>query len=212
MSVHATGEPRGRRLALRAFAAAALGATGALQSAAAHDQHHHHHATPKAGATRTTAAYRVPDVKLVDVNGTIVPLRARFEGETKPVILNFIYTTCGAICPVMSATFAQVQAELGAEREGVRMVSISIDPEQDTPAVLKAYARRFEAGSQWLMLTGSSADSVAVQRAFDAYRGDKMSHQPATFLRAAPGQPWVRLDGFASASEIVRELRSLRAH
>jgi protein SCO1 len=105
-----------------------------------------------------------------------------------------------------------VQAELGAEREGVRMVSISIDPEQDTPAVLKAYARRFEAGSQWLMLTGSSADSVAVQRAFDAYRGDKMSHQPATFLRAAPGQPWVRLDGFASASEIVRELRSLRAH
>jgi protein SCO1 len=212
MNVHATGERRGRRLALRAFAAAALGATGALQAVAAHDQHHHHHATPKAGATRTTAAYRVPDVKLVDVNGTIVPLRARLEGETKPVILNFIYTTCGAICPVMSATFAQLQAELGAEREGVRMVSISIDPEQDTPAVLKAYARRFEAGSQWLMLTGSSADSVAVQRAFDAYRGDKMSHQPATFLRAAPGQPWVRLDGFASASEIVRELRSLRAH
>jgi protein SCO1 len=211
MTGHTTVERPGRRLALRAFAVAALGATGALQSVAAHDQHHQHQATPKAGATRTTAAYRVPDVRLVDANGAVVPLRARLDGEAKRVILNFIYTTCGAICPVMSATFAQVQAELGPEREAVRMVSISIDPEQDTPAVLKAYAARFEAGSQWLMLTGSSADSVAVQRAFDAYRGDKMSHQPATFLRAAPGQPWVRLDGFASAAEILRELRSLRA-
>jgi protein SCO1/2 len=60
------------------------------------------------------------------------------------------------------------------------------------------------------MLTGTLDDSVAVQRAFDVYRGDKMNHQPATFLRAAPGQPWVRLEGFASAADILREYRQLR--
>ena len=182
---------------------------------AGHHAHHHHqhHAMPAAqdGYVRSQASYAIPDVRLVDADGAGVPLRELAE-QDKPVLLNFIFTTCGAICPVMSATFSQVQDALGAERDAVRMVSISIDPEQDTPAALKAYAGKYGAGPQWQMLTGSVGDSVAVQRAFGVYRGDKMSHQPATFLRAGRGQPWVRLDGFASAEDILREVRQLRAN
>lgn len=183
-------------------------------SVLAHDHRHHRSATsgqPDA-YTRTTAGYVIPDVKLVDANGVEVALGRHLESETKPILLNFIYTSCGAVCPVMSATFAQLQADLGAQRSSVRMMSISIDPEHDTPVALKAYARQYGAGPQWQMLTGSLADSVAVQRAFGVFRGDKMSHQPATFLRAGPKQPWVRLDGFASAAEILREYRQLRTH
>jgi len=55
-------------------------------------------------------------------------------------------------------------------------------------------------------------DSIAVQRAFDVYRGDKMNHLPTTFLRASPGQPWVRLDGFAGAADILREYRQLTSN
>lgn len=176
--------------------------------------HHHHHAMPAAqdGYVRSQANYAIPDVKLVDADGAGVPLRSELAEQDKPVLLNFIFTTCGAICPVMSATFAQVQDALGAERDAVRMVSISIDPEQDTPAALKAYAGKYGAGPQWQMLTGSLDDSIAVQRAFDVYRGDKMNHQPATFLRAGRGQSWVRLDGFASAEDILREVRQLRSN
>ncbi len=190
-----------------AFAPFARGAT-------VEDHHAHHHpalSVSEGGYVRTVAAYAVPDVKLVDPDGTPVPLRSELADPRKPVILNFIFTSCGAVCPVMSATFSQVQLALGAERDTVRMVSISIDPEQDTPAALKAYAGKYGAGPQWQMLTGSLADSIAVQRAFAVYRGDKMNHQPATFLRAAPGQPWVRLDGFASAADILREVRQLSA-
>jgi protein SCO1/2 len=190
----------------------------AFAPALAEDPHashhdHRHHAMPaeQDGYARSQANYAIPDVKLVDANGAAVPLRSELDEQDKPVLLNFIFTTCGAICPVMSATFSQVQDALGPEREAVRMVSISIDPEQDTPAVLKAYAGKYGAGPQWQMLTGSVGDSIAVQRAFDAYRGDKMNHQPATFLRAGRGQPWVRLDGFASADDILREVRQLRA-
>ena len=140
------------------------------------------------------AAYTVPDVKLVDADGAAVPLRSQLANQDKPVILNFIFTSCGAICPVMSATFAQVQAALGPERDAVRMVSISIDPEQDTPAALKTYAGKFGARPQWQMLTGSLDDSIAVQRAFDVYRGDKMGHQPGDLParqgRASPGCGW----------------------
>jgi protein SCO1/2 len=53
--------------------------------------------------------------------------------------------------------------------------------------------------------------SIATQRAFDAYRGDKMNHLPVTFLRAAPGKPWVRLEGFAPPDEVVKEYRQLVA-
>jgi protein SCO1/2 len=180
----------------------------------AEDHSHHHHAMPAEadGYVRSQAAYTVPDVKLVDADGAGVPLRSELAEQDKPVILNFIFTTCGAVCPVMSATFSQVQAALGPERDAVRMLSISIDPEEDTPAALKAYAGKYGAGPQWRMLTGSLDDSIAVQRAFGVYRGDKMNHQPATFLRAAPDQPWVRLDGFASAADILREVGQLRVN
>jgi protein SCO1/2 len=185
----------------------------AIAADSMHD-HHHHHAMSAAedGYVRSQADYMVPDVKLVNAEGATVPLRSELAEQDKPVILNFIFTTCGAICPVMSATFSQVQDSLGEARDAVRMVSISIDPEQDTPDALKAYAGKYGAGPQWQMLTGSLDDSIAVQRAFGVYRGDKMSHQPATFLRAAAGQPWVRLEGFASAADILREYRQLRSN
>jgi protein SCO1 len=192
--------------------ALALGLAQVPTDATAHDDHHHHQATPgKDAYVRTQASYSIPDVKLVDADGAAVSLRSKLAAEDRPVILNFIFTSCTAVCPVMSATFAQVQASLGPEREAVRMVSISIDPEQDTPVALKAYAGKFGAQRQWQMLTGSLDDSIAVQRAFDVYRGDKMNHQPVTFLRAGAGKPWVRLDGFASAADIVHEYRRLRA-
>jgi protein SCO1/2 len=112
----------------------------------------------------------------------------------------------------MSATFSQVQAKLGSTRSKVRLISVSIDPEHDTPSKLKEYAKRFEAGSQWSMLTGSNENSIAVQRAFDIYRGDKMNHEPVTFMRKAPDQPWVRINGFITADDLLREYDKLAAN
>ena len=149
-----------------------------------------------------------PEVALVNADGEPVDLSAELQSD-QPLLMNFIFTSCTAICPVLSATFAQVQKELGDEGEAIHMVSISIDPEQDTPDRLKVYAERYHASSLWHFLTGSRPDIVKVQQAFDAYRGDKMSHVPLTFLRASPGAPWVRLEGFASASDLVAEYRAM---
>ncbi len=124
-------------------------------------------------------------------------------------MVNFIFTTCTTICPVMSGIFAQVQKELGPESAEVRMISVSIDPEYDTPERLREYAERFGAGPQWQFLTGDIDDIVAVQKSFDVYRGNKMSHEPTTLLRKSASDPWVRLDGIASAAEIVAEYRQL---
>jgi len=195
------------------FAGSAAAMSAARANAETEDHQHHHAVAGKSSSyQRSTASYSIPDVRLVDMNGTETSLRAGLGGN-EPVMLNFIFTSCSAICPVMSATFYQVQELLGNERDKVRMVSISIDPENDTPARLREYADKFEAGPQWSMLTGSVADSIAVQRAFGAFRGDKMNHAPVTFLRAGgTGNTWVRLDGLAGASDIVMEYRKLAAH
>ena len=171
--------------------------------------HHHHHPAPE-GVTRTLATYTLPNLTMLDQNGDAISVQELLSAD-KPTLVNFIFTTCTAICPVMSATFAQVQQQLGEDRDKVLMVSVSIDPEQDTPRALADYAERFEAGPQWTFLTGSLEDSIAVQKSFDAYRGDKMNHAPLTLLRGRPDAQWVRYDGFASAADLVKESRAMLA-
>lgn len=172
---------------------------------------HYHQETPAPQRyTRTVASYTPPDVTLSDMNGEKVTLASAL-GREGPVILQFIFTTCPTVCPVMSATFSAAQDKLGAELGKVRMISVSIDPEQDTPPRLREYARKFKAGPQWLFLTGDSDDIVAVRKSFDAYGNNKMRHEPLTFLRASPGKRWVRLDGLMSATQLLAEYKRLIA-
>lgn len=184
----------------------------AAQRQTAQDAHVHHRQPQPAPErfTRTVAYYTPPDVKLLDMNGERVALASAL-GREGAVMLQFIFTTCPTVCPVMSATFSAAQDRIGTERAKVRMISISIDPEQDTPPRLREYARKFKAGPQWLFLTGDADDIVAVRKSFDAYGGNKMRHEPLTFLRAAPGKPWVRLDGLMSAAQLLTEYKRLSA-
>ncbi len=158
------------------------------------------------GTTRTTADYVIPQVKLVRDDRKIVSLADELN-DGRPVVLNFIYTTCNSICPMSSQTFSELQQKLGTGRDKVHLVSISIDPEQDTPEHLVEYAKRFGADSGWQHYSGSTAAIVATQRAFGVYRGDKMNHTPVTLFRKAPEQPWVRIDGFVTSDDLLNELR-----
>jgi protein SCO1/2 len=187
-------------------------ADDAIESAEEDDPHaHHRHMMESTNYSRSEHDYQLPDVKLVNMAAGKTSLLDEVN-VGKPVMVNFIFTTCTTICPVMSATFAQVQSELGAGSDALRMVSFSIDPEQDTPERLREYAGRFNAGPQWQFLTGSLENSVAVQKAFDVYRGNKMNHEPTTLMKAAGSDTWVRIDGLARASDIVAEYHRLLGH
>jgi protein SCO1/2 len=171
--------------------------------------HHHHHQQEMAGV-RSVVDYATPAVKLTRDDGKAVLFTDELN-DGRPVVLTFIYTTCTSICPLSSQILSQLQTKLGTEREHVHLMSVSIDPEHDTPARLKDYAKKFSAGPAWQHYTGTVAASTTVQRAFDVYRGDKMSHTPVTLLRPAPGKPWVRIDGFASADSLLTELQQFTA-
>jgi protein SCO1/2 len=183
-------------------------ASGAMSTGAADQAAPSHMAMD--GVEVSTVSYAIPPVQLVRESGKRVSLPQELD-DGRPVVLNFIFTTCESTCPLSSQTFASFQRKLGAERSKVHMVSISIDPEQDTPARLRAYAKKFGAGPQWQHYTGTLQASIAAQQAFGAYRGDKMSHTPLTLLRAAPGQPWTRIDGFVTPEQLLHHYHQLLA-
>ncbi|MBI3625064.1 MAG: SCO family protein [Candidatus Rokubacteria bacterium] len=102
--------------------------------------------------TETLGVYgEVPDFALTERSGRRVT-RADLLG--KVWIANFIYTQCTETCPLQSARLARLQTEFKGEPD-LRLVSITVDPERDTPAVLSRYAERYAAEPvRWLFLTG----------------------------------------------------------
>ena len=181
-----------------------LGAVGAALSQESSGES----APPPASHASVVAQYPIPDVRLVRDDGKAVSLPEEMN-DGRPVVLNFIYTTCSTICPLMSQTLAQFDHELGADRERVHLMSISIDPEQDTVARLHAYAQKFHAGPEWQHYTGTAQASLAAQRAFNVWRGDKMGHSSVTLVRAAPGTPWLRIEGFVTPGELLQQYHHL---
>jgi protein SCO1/2 len=92
----------------------------------------------------------VPELTLTNRDGRTIH-RADLEGS--PWIADFIFTRCPASCPMMTSRMARLVEDLPAGT-GVRFVSISVDPEHDTPEVLERYAASYKAPARWLFLTG----------------------------------------------------------
>jgi len=157
---------------------------------------------------RSVVAYQVPDVVLLDQNRQRIRLPELLAGDG-PVLVDFIYATCTTICPVMSAGFANLQKKLAEQGQTARFVSLTIDPEHDSPEILREYAGRYRAQKGWTFLTGNRDDIVRVMRAFDAFVPDKMEHYPLVFLREPDGTRWVRIYGLIGTRDLMRELRRL---
>jgi protein SCO1/2 len=162
------------------------------------------------GYKRSTHQYALPDTTLTDQNGNKTTLQQLLSTD-RPVILNFIFTSCTTVCPILSATLAQANKAFADDKIQPLLISISIDPQYDSPMRLHDYAERYHANGNWYFLTGERQQIISLQRAFDAYYGTKMNHQPVNFLRRSPHDAWVRLQGFTSAASLVAEYRALFA-
>ncbi len=155
---------------------------------------------------RTVEKYKVPDVTLVNQDGKRIDLKTFLDGD-KPVILDFIDGTCTTICPVLSIGFSHFQKKMGPDVDKVRLVSISIDPDNDTPQVMKEYLQRYNAREGWDFLTGKREDIIKVMRAFDAYVTNKMNHYPLTILHGPGDENWIRINELLSTSELMKEYK-----
>lgn len=94
----------------------------------------------------------VPEFTLTDTSGK------NFESQNlagKIWVVDFIFTSCGGPCPLLSSKMATLQSEFASE-SNFHLISISVDPERDTPDVLLEYAKRYQATKSWTFLTGKN--------------------------------------------------------
>lgn len=159
--------------------------------------------------TQSRIAVEVPDVVLRDHEARSIPLAA-LMAKSPLVVLDFFFASCSTVCPVLSAAFVHLQDNL-PPNSGVQLISIAIDPEHDTPEVLRSYRERHHAKNGWTLLTGKKEDIVRVMKAFDAYVENKMSHKPLNFLHAQGQADWLRLEGAVSGSALLDAVKSLQS-
>ncbi len=154
--------------------------------------------------SRAVKDYDIPDSEILRHDNKKLKL-AEALNDGRPLLINFVFASCSGICPMLSHTFRQVQTELDKEKQSFHLVSFSIDPENDTPEVLRDYAKKFKAGANWDFYTGNLATINAIQHAFNVFRGDKMNHSSVILIRSAPDKAWLRLEGFAGPDDVERE-------
>jgi protein SCO1/2 len=156
---------------------------------------------------------RAPGFRLIDQTGERLSLED-LRGHW--VLLDFIFTNCPGPCPILTGTHVALQRRLEpALRQRTRFVSISVDPERDTPEALQAYARARGADlSDWSFLTGSSEEVGDVLERYGIgarpAQGGEIEHIVVTYLIDPDGLIARRYLGLEhEAEEIERDLRAL---
>jgi len=154
-----------------------------------------------------------PNIPLVTHEGKPV----RFFDDLikgKVVAINFIYTSCPDVCPLETAMLREVQEILGDQvGRDVFMYSITIDPERDTPEVLKKYAEKFEVGPGWLFLTGKKDDITLLRKKLGLFseekEGDKLeAHSVSGIMGNQSTGRWMRMSPFENPHVMATQLGS----
>jgi protein SCO1 len=157
----------------------------------------------------------VADFKLTDQDGQ--PFRFA-ASKGKIVLINFIFTTCPDVCPLLTANFAALQRTLDEKKTNdYLLLSITTDPERDTAAVLKDYAGRFKADlKHWSFLTGTRPELAKVWKGFgiNVARNESGQVQHTTFTTLVDRQGNRRVDYYGEKwrnDEVLKDIHRLLA-
>lgn len=158
------------------------------------------------GHGKITPPVPVPDVAVVRNDGvptTLVPLV-----RGRATALHLMFTSCTTTCPIQAAIFERVQSLLpGMLEERILLLSLSIDPEQDTPEALSAWRRRFHAGPNWLAAAPSIADLPRVQSFFG--NGSSSDHSTQVHILDRSGKLIWRTSELPTPGEITAVLQAI---
>lgn len=145
---------------------------------------------------------KIPDAQVLDQNGKQLNFYSDLiKGKT--VAINFVFTTCTAICPSLTATFRRVQQDAATRGIDVQLISVSVDPTTDTPERLHDYAMKFKAGPGWTFVTGDKARIDSVLQGLGAAVSNKNDHTPMILIGNDSSDYWTRAYGLTSPVKIV---------
>lgn len=163
--------------------------------------------TRAALAADEAARHYFTDLPLVTQDGKEV----RFYSDVlkdRVVLINFIYTHCPDACPLIGKTLSQAQALLG-EAFGTRIhfVSVSVDPDNDTPQALRRYAGEVGARPGWIFLTGKNTEAVV--RKLGQFTAEAEDHSMILILGNVKTGHWMKMRPDSPVAAIAEQLRRL---
>ncbi len=161
--------------------------------------------------TNSFSATKIPHARVLDQNGKQLDFYDDLV-KGKSVAINFVFTTCTAICPSLTATFRRVQQEARTRGLDVQLISVSFDPTVDTPERLQEYAKKFKAEPGWTFVTGEKAEIDSLLQAMGVAITNKNDHTPMVLIGNEVMDSWTRTYGLSSPKTIVDliEVASLR--
>ena len=165
--------------------------------------------TPKTESYSFSAA-KIPHARVLDQNGKQLDFYTDLI-KGKSVAINFVFTTCTAICPSLTATFRRVQQEARTRGLDVQLISVSVDPTVDTPERLQEYAKKFKAESGWTFVTGDKAEIDSILQAMGVAITNKNDHTPMVLIGNEVADFWTRTYGLSSPKTIVDLIESASA-
>jgi protein SCO1/2 len=169
-------------------------------------------AVPAAGGDLATAGRNYfTDVQLTNQNGEKMRLYTDLiAGRT--VVINSFYSTCVGICPIMAGTFKRIQTVLG-DRLGrdVILISVTVDPETDTPARLREYAKSMAAKPGWYFVTGKKEDVEKALGKLGFRVATKEEHTSVMIIGNEPKGLWKKAFGLAKSEDIVKMVEEVVA-
>jgi protein SCO1 len=171
---------------------------------------HDHHAQKKEIRTEQIQGRRIPDVLMTDQDGRAV----RFLSDVlqqRTAVISFIYTSCRTTCPLIGATVAAVTEHLQKDNTNLAIVSVSVDPNYDTPARLLAWRKEYGDFPQWILLTGSKREVDPLLRALGAYSANLEDHQNILLVGPDAAGKWTRMDSLTEWQKVAAAARAAAA-
>ena len=178
---------------------------GLAEGQACHTGVVHASGVPSAPKQAEGLHHTIPDIHVITQDGKAVNFYSDLV-KGKVVAVNFVFTSCTTVCPPLGAIFGKLQGQSA----DAQLISVSIDPEVDTPARLKAWSQKFGAKPGWTLVTGKKDDITRLLKAMNAYSPDYVNHQPVTLLGNDATGTWRRSYGFTSATKLAAMLEELR--
>lgn len=151
-----------------------------------------------------------PDFTLTDQDGQKVSMA---DQRGKLVLLTFLYTNCPDVCPLITQNLNQALQMLGAKRDDVRVLAVSVDPEGDTPKAVDAYAKAHHLLPEFHYLIGTREELTEVWRKYDvaavASDPELVDHTAYTMLVDENGDGRVIYDSGVKARDVVHDVDEL---
>lgn len=165
--------------------------------------------TPPAAAQETAAHKYFTDVVLVNQDGEKMRLYSDLLKD-KVVVIDFFFATCQGVCLPLNRNLQKVQEALG-DRLGkdVHLISVTVDPTEDTPTRLKAYADKLDARRGWYFLTGEKANVDFALRKLGGYVDDKQDHTNIFIIGNERTGLWKKAFGLARPDDIIKVVDSV---